>query len=209
LAELDKEIATTDSMLAHAILADTKTDELTEQVERMRRNKQRIINLRTLMENDIAEKGVASPYLHGADDVVIKEFHLPVRQEVKLLIRSQDVIHSAYIPHMRAQMNAVPGMTTTIKMVPTITTDSMRLITKNDVFDYILLCNKICGASHYNMQMPLVVTDAATHDAWYAEAMKKPFQAPAEAPAPPVSTPADSTAVPVDSTTVAQVQQSH
>ncbi len=36
------------------------------------------------------------------------------------------MIHSAYIPHLRAQMNAVPGMTTTIKMVPTITTDSMR-----------------------------------------------------------------------------------
>lgn len=209
LAELDKEIAATDSLLAHAILADAKVDELTDQVERMRRNKQRIINLRTLMENDIAEKGVASPYLHGADDIVIKEFHLPVRQEVKLLIRSQDVIHSAYIPHMRAQMNAVPGMTTTIKMVPTITTDSMRLITKNEVFDYILLCNKICGASHYNMQMPLVVTDAATHDAWYAEAMKKPFQAPAEAPAPPTSTPVDSSAVPVDSTAIAQVQQSH
>ncbi len=132
----------------------------TDQVGRMRRNKTRIINLRTMMEQDIKEKGEASAYLHGADDIVIKEFHLPVRKEVKMLIRSQDVIHSAYLPHMRVQMNAVPGMTTSIKMVPTITTDSMRTIMKNEAFDFILLCNKICGASHYNMQMPLVVTTA-------------------------------------------------
>ncbi|MEZ4789464.1 MAG: cytochrome c oxidase subunit II [Flavobacteriales bacterium] len=206
LAELGQEIAAGDSTLAHAILSDTKKDELTEQVARMRRHVQRIINLRTLMEHDIAEKGVASTYLHGADDVVIKEFHLPVRHEAKVLIRSQDVIHSAYIPHMRAQMNAVPGMTTLIKMTPTITTDSMRLITKNEAFDFILLCNKICGASHYNMQMPLVVTDAATYDEWYAEAITKPFQAPAEAPKPPV-TPGDSAATPA--AIVAQAQPSH
>lgn len=205
LAEVDKEIGATDSTLAHVIVSDAKHGELTEQVERLRRHKQRILNLRTLMELDIKEKGVASPYMHGADDIVIKEFHLPVRQEVKLLIRSQDVIHSVYLPHLRSQMNAVPGMTTTIKMVPTITTDSMRLVTKNEAFDFILLCNKICGASHYNMQMPLVVTDAAAHAEWYAEAMKKPFQAPPEAPAPP--TPVDSAAVtPAANTTVAQAQ---
>lgn len=208
LQELDKEIATADSTLAHAILADTKAGELQEQVDRMRRNKQRIINLRTLMEQDIKEKGVTSPYMHGADDIVIKEFHLPVHQEVKVLIRSQDVIHSAYLPHLRAQMNAVPGMTTTIKMTPTITTDSMRLITKNDAFDFILLCNKICGASHYNMQMPLVVTDAAAHKAWYADAMKKPFQAPPAAPAPPVAPTPDSTAT-ATTTPVAQAQPTH
>lgn len=205
LAELDSEIANADSVLAHGILADAKRDEMTDQVERMRRNKQRILNLRTVMELDIQEKGVASTYMHGADDVVIKEFNLPVRQEVKLLIRSQDVIHSAYMPHMRAQMNAVPGMTTTIKMTPTITTDSMRTITGNAAFDYVLLCNKICGSTHYNMQMPLVISDAAAYEAWYAEAMKKPFQVPPAPPAPPAAAPVDSAAAGASSTTVAQV----
>ncbi len=195
LAELDVEIKTTDSLLAHAVLAKTRTEDLTEAVGRMRRNKTRIINLRTVMEQDITEKGEASAYLHGADDVVIKEFHLPVHKEVKLLIRSQDVLHSAYMPHMRAQMNAVPGMTTTLKMVPTITTDSMRMIMKNDAFDFILLCNKICGASHYNMQMPLIVTDAKSHDVWLAEAMKKPFQPLPEPPAAPAAPLADTTLV--------------
>jgi len=200
IAELDAEINSSDSLLAHAVLAATKEHELTEQVGRMRRNKTRIINLRTIMELDIAEKGEASPYLHGADDIVIKEFNLPVRKEVKILIRSQDVLHSAYLPHMRIQMNAVPGMTTTMKMVPTITTDSMRTIMADADFNFILLCNKICGASHYNMQMPLIVTSAEEYEVWMAEAMKKPFRPIAGTEGDEGATPS---AAPIDTAQVA------
>lgn len=205
MAEIDASIHEADSVLANSILADTKRGEMEEQVERLRRTQARIVNLRTLMDLDIKQKGTASQYLYGADDIVTKEFLLPIRQEAKLLIRSRDVIHSAYIPHLRSQMNAVPGMTTTMKMVPTITTDSMRTVMNNDAFEFILLCNKICGASHYNMQMPLTVTNAADYDAWMAEQMKKPFQAPpaAEVPATPVVT--DTMAVPVPATAQASV----
>jgi cytochrome c oxidase subunit 2 len=35
-------------------------------------------------------------------------------------------------------------------------------------FDYLLLCNKICGASHYNMQMKLVVDEEADFNKWLA-----------------------------------------
>jgi cytochrome c oxidase subunit 2 len=197
MAEIDASIHETDSVLANSILADTKRGEMEEQVERLRRTQARVVNLRTLMELDIKQKGSASQYLYGADDIVTKEFHLPIRQEAKLLIRSRDVIHSAYIPHLRSQMNAVPGMTTTMKMVPTITTDSMRTVMNDEAFDFILLCNKICGASHYNMQMPLTVTSASDYEAWMTEQLKKPFQAPpaAEVPATPVV--ADSTAAAV------------
>jgi cytochrome c oxidase subunit 2 len=196
LAEMEAEIAEMDSVLAHSVMPDEKAAELRDLLERSRRQQARVVNLRTVMEQDIKEKGEASIYLHGADDIVTKEFHLPVHKEVKMLIRSRDIIHSVYIPHLRAQMNAVPGMTTTIKMVPTITTDSMRTaVVMDDTFDFVVLCNKICGASHYNMQMPLTVTTADEYTAWMAEQMKKPFQAsaaPAEVPANTV--PADSTA---------------
>ena len=191
--ELSVQIAEMDSVLANTIMADGKRDELSAQVERLRRTQARIINLRTVMELDIKEKGEASQYLHGADDIVTKDFYLPVRREAKVLIRSRDVIHSAYIPHLRSQMNAVPGITTTMKMVPTITTDSMRThVMSDEAFDFVLLCNKICGASHYNMQMPLTVTNATEFDAWMAEQMKKPFEAPATPAAP---TPAEPAAV--------------
>jgi cytochrome c oxidase subunit 2 len=207
LDELDAQIAETDSLLANTIMADGKRDEMTEQVERLRRTQARIINLRTVMELDIKEKGEASQYLYGADDIVTKEFYLPIRKEAKILIRSRDVIHSAYIPHLRSQMNAVPGITTTMKMVPTITTDSMRThVMKDESFDFVLLCNKICGASHYNMQMPLTVTNATDYDAWMAEQMKKPFQAPPAAPAPPTApVVVDSTAAAVPATAQASV----
>ena len=42
-------------------------------------------------------------------------------------MRSQDVLHSAYMPHFRAQMNCVPGMITQFAFTPTITTEEMRL----------------------------------------------------------------------------------
>ena len=210
LAEMDVEIAEMDSILAHSVMPDDKAAELHDRLERSRRQQARVVNLRTVMEQDIKEKGDASVYLAGADDIVTKDFYLPVRKEVKMLIRSRDVLHSMYIPHLRAQMNAVPGMTTTFKMVPTITTDSMRTMVKDDTFDFVLLCNKICGASHYNMQMPLTVTNATDYEAWMAEQMKKPFQAPATAQVPaPGAAPADSASVaaPADSAAVSATAQ--
>ena len=36
-------------------------------------------------------------------------------------------------------------------------------------FDYLLLCNKICGASHYNMQMKITVVEQEEYDKWIAQ----------------------------------------
>lgn len=36
-------------------------------------------------------------------------------------------------------------------------------------FNYLLLCNKICGASHYNMQMKIVVEEQDEFKKWLAE----------------------------------------
>ena len=184
MQELADELAEIEERLANEVLPDDQVAELHDRTAYLQRMRGRITDLRTEMEQDIAEKGEASPYLAGADDLVIKEFHLPLRKEAKLLIRSRDVIHSMYLPHMRAQMNAVPGMTTTFRMRPTVSTDSMRIVTGNPEFNYVLLCNKICGASHYNMQMDLVVESQEAYDQWMAG--QTPFQAPAgaeEAPA--------------------------
>ena len=73
------------------------------------------------------------------------------------------------MPHFRAQMNCVPGMTTRFGYTPTITTSEMKGITQNDEFNYILLCNKICGAAHYNMQMDIIVESEAEYETWLAE----------------------------------------
>jgi cytochrome c oxidase subunit 2 len=73
------------------------------------------------------------------------------------------------MPHFRAQMNAVPGMITQFTFVPTITTDSMRTILNDPEFNYVLLCNKVCGSAHYNMQMTIVVEKEAAYEQWLAE----------------------------------------
>ena len=37
------------------------------------------------------------------------------------------------------------------------------------VFDYLLLCNKICGASHYNMQMKIIVETPQEFEKWMTD----------------------------------------
>lgn len=174
------------------------------------------------------------------DDIMASELHLPKGKQVVFYFRSQDVLHSAYMPHFRAQMNVVPGMVTEFAFTPTMTTDEMRddpairekvaninhIRSKNSAklvadgkspldpytFDYLLLCNKICGASHYNMQMKIVVEEEAEFNKWLssketlAAAVKKSKEeaaAPVEEEAPAKA--ADSAAVATDSTLVAQV----
>jgi len=137
----------------------------------------------------------SDPY--SQDDVITKELHLPVGRPILFKMRSQDVLHSAYMPHFRAQMNCVPGMITQFGFTPTITTKEMRetpeIIEKvsninkirveksNELlangedaleryeFDFLLLCNKICGKSHYNMQMKIIVETQEEFDAWMSE----------------------------------------
>lgn len=125
---------------------------------------------------------------HGWDDMVVRsELVIPKGQPVLFKFRSQDVIHSAYMPHFRAQMNCVPGMVTQFQFTPTISTAEMRqdpaIVEKvarvNAIreeagqspweFDYILLCNKICGAAHYNMQMTIKVVEPEEYEQWISE----------------------------------------
>jgi len=138
---------------------------------------------------------------NAQDDFTSTELHIPKGRRIIFKIRSQDVLHSAYMPHFRAQMNCVPGMVTNFSFIPTVTTAEMRekpdmiekvaninnirakksidLVAKGEsaldpyTFDYLLLCNKICGASHYNMQMKIVVDTPEEYRAWLKENASK------------------------------------
>jgi cytochrome c oxidase subunit 2 len=104
------------------------------------------------------------------DDVIVKgELHLVKGEPVQFKFRSRDVIHSAFMPHFRAQMNCVPGMETMFEFTPTITTAEMREKLNNPKFNYVLLCNKICGATHFNMQMDIVVDTKEEFAKWMSE----------------------------------------
>jgi len=111
--------------------------------------------------------GVDMLDVNSADDKMTREVHLVVDEPVLLKFRSQDVIHSAFLPHFRVQMNCVPGMTTQFGFTPTKTTAQMKESEGAD-FEYVLLCNKICGASHFNMQMKFIVETQEEYDIWIA-----------------------------------------
>ncbi len=152
-------------------------------------------NVRFLQEFDGKNLvGIDPTDRNGDDDIVVQELRLPVNREVVFRIRSQDVLHSAFMPHFRAQMNAVPGMITQFAFVPNVTTQEMRmrpeiiqkvkkinkirfdksekLVAEGEFpldpyeFDFLLLCNKICGASHYNMQMKIIVETEEDFNKW-------------------------------------------
>jgi len=144
---------------------------------------------------------------NAQDDIIVTELHLPIGRKVLFKMRSQDVLHSAYMPHFRAQMNCVPGMITQFAFTPSITTAEMRLDEEivgkvqriNKIrrdksleltakgeealepyeFDFLLLCNKICGTNHYNMQMKIIVESQEDYEVWlatqptFAEVIKK------------------------------------
>ena len=168
---------------------------------------------------------------NAQDDFVTSELHIPKGKKVLFKIRSQDVLHSAYMPHFRAQMNCVPGMVTQFSFTPIYTTSEYRelpfMVEKvariNDLrakksaelvaagntaldpytFDYLLLCNKICGASHYNMQMKIVVDSPEEYKTWLSDkvALVKEVKASNE-PAPAADGTSTDTTV-VSSDTVA------
>lgn len=170
---------------------------------------------------------------NAQDDMPASELHLPKGKKILFKLRSQDVLHSFFMPHFRAQMNCVPGMVTQFALEPSMTTEEMRdtpeMIEKvahiNDLrskksaeliaegkpgldpytFDYLLLCNKICGASHYNMQMKVVVESPEDFKKWLAgqktlaDKVKEEKAAAADTgakkAAPASGSPSDSTAV--------------
>ncbi len=126
-------------------------------------NKERLVRLLHQM------KGRHNPEVDAWawDDIIQKDtLYLCKGKEFEFNFRSKDVIHSAYFPHFRAQMNTVPGMTTRFKFIPDKTTEEMREEKNNPNFNYVLLCNKICGGAHYKMKMMVVVLDEKAYDAW-------------------------------------------
>jgi len=139
------------------------------------------------------------------DDIIQKDtLYLCENTEYEFNFRAKDVIHSAYFPHFRAQMNTVPGLTTRFRFTPDITTKEMKVKMNDSKFNYVLLCNKICGSAHYKMKMIVVVLSKSEFKNWMnAKKNNSTFKKvyfPVVAPAAPAA------AVSTDSTMVATVK---
>ncbi|MBX2922023.1 MAG: cytochrome c oxidase subunit II [Chitinophagaceae bacterium] len=102
------------------------------------------------------------------DDLHPSELHLVKGKPVRLIIRSQDVIHDVGLAHFRLKMDAVPGTPTTLWFTPQYTTEEMKKITKNENFVYEISCDQMCGSGHYSMKGTIVVETQEEFNKWIA-----------------------------------------
>jgi cytochrome c oxidase subunit 2 len=96
---------------------------------------------------------------NSRDDIVVsaEDFHLPVGQPVKVLLRSIDVLHDFYVPEFRAKMDMIPGMVTYFWLTPT----------RTGTFD--VLCAELCGGGHAYMRGTVVVEEERDYQAWLGQ----------------------------------------
>jgi cytochrome c oxidase subunit 2 len=85
------------------------------------------------------------------------ELVLPVNQPVLLRIRSDDVIHSFWIPEFRIKMDAVPGVVNEMRITPT------------EIGNYQVHCSELCGTAHAYMIAPSRVIEPIAFEEWASE----------------------------------------
>ena len=79
---------------------------------------------------------------------------MPLGQPVRLVMTSQDVIHSFFVPAFRIKQDVVPGRYTTIWFTPTRTGE------------FHLFCAEYCGTDHAGMRRRIVVMQPSEFAAW-------------------------------------------
>ena len=86
------------------------------------------------------------------------QLHVPAGESVRLVMRSEDVIHGFYIPDFRVQMDVVPGRYTTI------------WFRAKEPGEHDLYCAQYCGTNHSDMFTKVVVHPPGEFEKWLAEA---------------------------------------
>lgn len=91
---------------------------------------------------------------HPGGQREINELHLPVGQAVRLILASQDVIHSFFVPAFRVKRDVVPGRYESL------------WLQAEKVGEFPLLCTEFCGTDHSRMKGRVVVLEPADYSAW-------------------------------------------
>ena len=105
---------------------------------------------------------------HKGGQREINELHVPVGRDVKMIMTSQDVIHSFYIPAFRIKQDVLPGR---------YSVEWFRA-TKPGV--YHLFCAEYCGTQHSGMVGSIVVQEPAQYEAWMNGGSTGPLSASGE-----------------------------
>jgi len=91
---------------------------------------------------------------HETGQREINTLHVPLGRDVKMIMSSQDVIHSFYVPAFRIKQDVLPGRYTTTWFHPT------------KIGTYHLFCAEYCGTQHSGMIGEVVVMEPAAYQAW-------------------------------------------
>ncbi len=84
------------------------------------------------------------------------ELHLPVGMPVKVVLKSNDVIHSFWVPNLAGKQDLIPGRTNDVLLEPT------------KVGLYRGQCAEFCGLQHTNMAFDVTVESPAAFQAWWS-----------------------------------------
>ncbi|HEX4143633.1 MAG TPA: cytochrome c oxidase subunit II [Pirellulales bacterium] len=96
-------------------------------------------------------------FQHPEGQREVNTLHVPVGQPVKMLLTSEDVIHSFFVPAFRVHMDVLPERYTSVWFEPT------------RPGSYHLFCSQYCGTSHAAMIGTVVAMPAADYQEWLAE----------------------------------------
>jgi cytochrome c oxidase subunit II len=105
---------------------------------------------------------------HAEGQREINELHVPVGRDVKLIMTSQDVIHSFFVPAFRMKQDVLPGR---------YTVAWFRAIKPGR---YHLFCTQYCGTQHSGMIGDVVVLEPAQYEAWMSGGTTGPLSATGE-----------------------------
>jgi cytochrome c oxidase subunit 2 len=93
--------------------------------------------------------------------VISDQLYLPQNRQALLLLRSEDVIHSFWVPEFRVKQDALPGgqdFVRPLRVTPTM------------IGEYRVRCAELCGTQHAYMESPVFVVSPEEFDSWAAEA---------------------------------------
>jgi cytochrome c oxidase subunit 2 len=105
---------------------------------------------------------------HAEGQREINELHVPVGRNVKLIMTSQDVIHSFYVPAFRMKQDVLPGRYT------------VEWFRATKPGTYHLFCAEYCGTQHSGMIGSIIVLDPAQYEAWMSGGTTGPLSATGE-----------------------------
>ena len=105
---------------------------------------------------------------HAGGQREINELHVPVDRDIKLIMTSQDVIHSFFVPAFRMKQDVLPGRYT------------IAWFRATKVGTYHLFCAQYCGTEHSGMIGSVVVMEPAQYEAWMNGGTTGPLSATGE-----------------------------